>query len=207
MIQDNGIGIFRKIQQAFNLHYENEAILELSKGKLTTDSERHSGEGIFFTSRSFDEFTIMSGNNRFLHRKNHGKDFIFGSDYIQDKVDGTIVVLCLKNNSTQTMADVYRLYTTTTDEGFLFDKTIVPVRLAQFGDEMLVSRSQAKRLLTRFDRFRSVALDFEGVPKIGQAFADEVFRVFRNAHPQIEIIEINATEQIRQMINRAENII
>jgi hypothetical protein len=50
-----------------------------------------------------------------------------------------------------------------------------------------------------------VVLDFEGVHKIGQAFADEVFRVFRNAHPQIEIIEINTTEQIRQMINRAEN--
>jgi hypothetical protein len=92
------------------------------------------------------------------------------------------------------------------DNSLLSDKAIVPVRFALFGDEMLVSRAQAKRLLTRFNRFRSVVLDFEGVPKIGQAFADEVFRVFRNAHPQIEIIEINTTEQIRQMINQVKNI-
>jgi len=33
----------------------------LAKGKLTTDPKRHSGEGIFFSSRMFDEFDILSG--------------------------------------------------------------------------------------------------------------------------------------------------
>lgn len=205
-IQDNGIGIFKKIQQAFHLRYENEAILELSKGKLTTDSKRHSGEGIFFTSRSFDRFEILSGGNKFIHFKNHKKDFIFGSDYIQNKVDGTIVVLCLDDNCTQTMNDVYRLYTTDADNGLRFDKTIIPVRLAVFGDEMLISRSQAKRLLMRFDRFRSVVLDFEGIQEIGQAFADEIFRVFRNEYPQIEIIAINTNGQIEKMIDRSNYV-
>lgn len=40
---------------------ERDAILELSKGKLITDAENHAGEGIFFTSRVFDEFAVISG--------------------------------------------------------------------------------------------------------------------------------------------------
>ncbi|MDR2642110.1 MAG: ArsR family transcriptional regulator, partial [Planctomycetaceae bacterium] len=141
------------------------------KGKLTTDSKRHSGEGIFFASRSFDGFMILSGNNKIVHSQNHEKDFVFESDYIQNITEGTIVVLCLKNSCTQTMNDVYRLFTTDTDNGFQFDKTMVPVRFALFGDEMLISRSQAKRLLMRFEHFRSVVLDFADVYEIGQAFA------------------------------------
>ncbi|MDR2642808.1 MAG: DUF4325 domain-containing protein [Planctomycetaceae bacterium] len=203
-IQDNGIGIFNKIQQAFNLHYKNEAILELSKGKLTTDSKRHSGEGIFFTSRSFDKFAIMSGPDRFVHSKGYGQSFIFGSDYIQKKIDGTVVFLCLDNNCTQTMNEVFDIYTTSAEDGVRFDKTIVPVRLAQFGDETLIARSQAKRLVMRFEHFRSVILDFADVPEIGQAFADEVFRVFQNAHPQVEIVAINTNIQVQKMITRAK---
>lgn len=55
-IKDNGIGIFRKIVRDHNLKNENEAIFELKKGKLTSDAENHSGEGIFFTSKVVDIF-------------------------------------------------------------------------------------------------------------------------------------------------------
>src|ERR1017187_4376752 len=55
-IDDFGVGIFRKIQEALSLSDERHAVLELAKGKFTTDPKRHSGEGIFFTSRSFDDF-------------------------------------------------------------------------------------------------------------------------------------------------------
>ena len=55
------MGIFKKIQKALDLLDERHAILELAKGKLTTDPKHHTGEGIFFTSRMFDEFTILSG--------------------------------------------------------------------------------------------------------------------------------------------------
>src|SRR5690606_33075114 len=86
---------------------------------------------------------------------------------------------------------------------YRFDKTVVPVKLLQYGDDHLVSRSQAKRLLQRFDRFRTVVLNFEGVESIGQAFADEVFRVFPSQHPEVEIIPVQANEQVMRMINRA----
>jgi hypothetical protein len=76
--------------------------------------------------------------------------------------------------------------------------------LAQYGNEKLVSRSQAKRLLERVDRFKIVIFDFRGVDTIGQAFADEVFRVFKNQHPDMEIYPINANELVMQMITRVE---
>ena len=61
LISDDGYGIFKKIQDAMGLLDERHSVLELSKGKLTTDPERHTGEGIFFTSRMFDLFDILSG--------------------------------------------------------------------------------------------------------------------------------------------------
>ncbi len=77
------------------------------------------------------------------------------------------------------------------------------MRLAQYGDDKLVSRSQAKRLIARFDRFKVVILDFEGVESLGQAFADEVFRVFGNRFPTIELSEVNANADVTRMIRRA----
>jgi hypothetical protein len=84
-----------------------------------------------------------------------------------------------------------------------FDVTHVPVKLAQLGEDSLVSRSQAKRLVTRFERFARVVLNFAGVEAIGQAFADEVFRVFRGAHPEVDIKWVNASDKVQRMINRA----
>lgn len=88
-------------------------------------------------------------------------------------------------------------------EDYGFDKTIVPVKLARIGEGTLVSRSEAKRLGARFEGFKTVSLDFAGIEEIGQAFADEIFRVFQNAHPAIELIAINTTTAVRQMITRA----
>lgn len=62
VVVDEGVGIFRKIKEYCALEDERHAILELSKGKLTTDPTHHTGEEIFFTSRMFDEFGILSGS-------------------------------------------------------------------------------------------------------------------------------------------------
>jgi anti-anti-sigma regulatory factor len=68
---------------------------------------------------------------------------------------------------------------------------------------MLVSRSQAKRLLSRIDRFKTVILDFKGVDSIGQAFADEIFRVFAMKNKDINLLHVNASREVEQMIMRA----
>jgi len=56
---------------------------------------------------------------------------------------------------------------------------------------VLISRAEAKRTLPRFAGFEEVELDFDGVVAIGQAFADELFRVFVAAHPNIRITPVN----------------
>lgn len=198
-VADDGIGIFRKVTRALDLPDERLALLELSKGKLTTDPRRHSGEGIFFTSRMFDSFRIASEGLVFDH------DAAFENDLLDDadEAGGTRVEMQVSLDSVRTAKDVIDQYSSG-PEDYSFAKTVVPVKLAKVGDENLVSRSQAKRLLQRVDRFRCVVLDFAEVPGIGQAFADEIFRVFANEHPEVELVPIHAVADVQQMIRRAE---
>lgn len=198
-IEDDGVGIFRKITRALDLPDERLALLELSKGKLTTDPRRHSGEGIFFTSRMFDMFRIESGALVFDHDAQYDDDLLHDAD----EAGGTRVVMQLATDSQRTARGVIDQFSSGPDD-YSFAKTVVPVRLAKVGDENLVSRSQAKRLLQRVDRFRCVVLDFEQVTEIGQAFADEIFRVFANEHPEVELLAIHALPGVQQMIRRAE---
>lgn len=200
VIIDNGVGIFTKIQKALDLLDERHAILELSKGKLTTDPTHHSGEGIFFTSRMFDSFDILSGGVYFTHTFGHPEDWILERAECKH---GTAVWMKLNNHTARTTKKIFDQFSTGDDYGF--NKTIVPVRLAQYGNDKLVSRSQAKRLLARVERFQTVIFDFSEVPSIGQAFADEIFRVFTLEHPAIKVHVINANAEVNQMIKRAKS--
>jgi anti-sigma regulatory factor (Ser/Thr protein kinase) len=200
-VDDDGIGIFRKITRALDLPDERLALLELSKGKFTTDPRNHSGEGVFFTSRVFDHFQIVSSGLFFDHDETEADDVLFDMD--DANALGTAVHMAIGVDSKRRLKDVFDAYSSGPDE-YAFAKTVVPVRLAQVGDQNLVSRSQAKRLLQRIEKFRHVVLDFERIGSIGQAFADEIFRVFANAHPEVELIATNAAPDVQQMIRRAE---
>ncbi len=74
--------------------------------------------------------------------------------------------------------------------------------LLKYEGEQLISRSQAKRLVARIDQFQEVILDFKGITSIGQAFADEVFRIYRREHPNVHIYPINFTPEVIGMIKR-----
>jgi anti-sigma regulatory factor (Ser/Thr protein kinase) len=196
-VMDDGIGIFRKIRRDFGLDDERHAILELSKGKLTSDPSRHSGEGIFFTSRMFDRFAILSGNQYFSHTVEHD-DWLLDAD---EKRQGTSVFMEIRLSTKRNSQEVFEEYATIDHPGFY--KTHVPVALAQYGDENMISRSQAKRVLVRVEKFTEVILDFKGVSEVGQAFVDEIFRVFSQSHPDVHLIYINANESIDWMIRRS----
>jgi anti-sigma regulatory factor (Ser/Thr protein kinase) len=196
IVMDDGIGIFRKIQREKNLFDERHALLELSKGKLTTDPKRHSGEGIFFTSRMFDKFQILSGGTYFSHEIGDASDWL--SQRVNPDDAGTAVFMTLQNHTSRTTRKIFDQFTSGDEVGF--SKTVVPVRLAQYGHDLLVSRSQAKRLLARVELFKSVLFNFEGVESIGQAFADEVFRVFANEHPDMDLHAIRANSAVKRMI-------
>jgi len=199
VVRDAGEGIFLKIKRVFDLHDAREAILELAKGKLTTAPEAHSGEGIFFTSRAMDRFEIESHQLLFSTAPRDGDSIV---DQDAD-TEGALVRMRLFNNSPRQMQEVFGAYTESED--CTFDKTVVPLHLAQYTGEKLVSRSQAKRVSYRFERFKRVELDFEGISEIGQGFADELFRVFVNAHPEIRVTPINTEPAVARMIRRVAN--
>lgn len=67
----------------------------------------------------------------------------------------------------------------------------------------LVSRSEARRLVDGSTKFTRLILDFSGVEDVGQAFCDEVFRVFARAHPEIALEPVGMNEPIEFMGARA----
>lgn len=198
LLQDNGVGIFNRIQRYLRLTDPRQAILDLSKGKLTTDPSRHTGEGIFFVSRMFDRFAVFSEGLFFSPNDMSDQEI----SKLQGSGRGTGVSMGISTRSKRTTQEVFGLYTSEDDDDFAFSRTDVPVSLASFGGDHLVSRSQARRLLDRLQGFQRINLDFNGVDSIGQAFADEIFRVFARNNPDIEIPAMNTNADIDRMIRR-----
>ncbi len=201
-ILDDGVGIFTKLQRDFRLPDVRSALLELAKGKLTSDADRHTGEGIFFTSRMFDAFSILSGDLFYRRTRTEGDEWLIETEDKDEYRPGTLVTMFISTDAKWTVQDIFERYQ---DDHFRFSKTHVPLVLARYPNEQLVSRSQAKRMLARFDRFSEVLLDFQDVPTIGQPFADEIFRVFQNAHPDITLIAINTSPDVDKTIRRIRN--
>jgi len=201
-ISDNGEGIFDHIARIMGLGDPRESILELSKGKLTTDPDNHTGQGIFFTSRTFDSFYVYAGDLIFSHDEGTD-DYLLHNE--RELEGGTLVSMQIAMNSPRTLEDVFDAFTGTEDEDFAFNTTVVPVKLVLYEGEKLVSRSQAKRILNRVEKFNTVLLDFEGVDSIGQAFADEVFRVFARRNPHVNIEPTHTTNIIDRMILAAKS--
>ncbi|MDD4351594.1 MAG: DUF4325 domain-containing protein [Candidatus Gracilibacteria bacterium] len=194
-IRDYGVGIFHNIMAKKKLQNELEAIQDLLKGKQTTFPEQHSGEGIFFTSKMVDLLRIESGK-KLLIFNNLVKDI-----FIKDRnvfLEGTEVSFMILLNSSKQLNRIFNKYT---DSSFEFSKTEVKIKLYQMGTEY-ISRSQAKRVLNGLDKFKKIIMDFEGVETVGQGFADEVFRVWQNVHPKIDLQAVNANENVLFMIKR-----
>jgi anti-sigma regulatory factor (Ser/Thr protein kinase) len=197
-VRDDGVGIFRKIRESLGLEDDQHAVLELSKGKLTTDPRHHTGEGVFFTSRVFDEFSLRAGQLLLAHTS-EDRDWLRETG---EDVGGTMVVMRIAPDTGRSLKGVFDAFASAA-RPFSFAVTHVPVALATVGADNLVSRSQARRLVTRLDLFDEVILDFTGVKEIGQAFADEVFRVFASEHPNLCIGLAGANEAVTMMVNRA----
>jgi len=193
-VEDRGIGIFRNIMGTRHLASEREAIQDLLKGKQTTAPERHSGEGIFFTSKAADALEIRSSGNKLLF-DNRLHD-IFVRD-LKPRI-GTRVDFWISRDSTRELSTIFREFT---GDELTFDSTSVAVRLYSVSPG-LVSRSQARRVLSGLDKFQHVTLDFQDVNDVGQGFIDEVFRVWKRNNPDKTIKVVNASDEVNFMINR-----
>ena len=183
-----------------NLENEEEAIFELAKGKLTSDASKHSGEGIFFTSRAVNNFYIYSGEKVFKsHRE---KDMVEKHKF--NNMKGTVVDLIIRKDSSLDFTELFKSYT---DDDYNFNKTEIRIKMVESFSDTLMSRSQAKRVVNRIEKFKTVTLDFSDVKIIGQGFADEIFRIFLNKHPEIKINCINCNSDVEFMIQRAKKTV
>ena len=191
-ITDNGIGIFEKIKNHVSLPGLDEAICELFKGKLTTDTANHSGEGIFFSSKMMDSFFILSGGKIFTTSKYENEQILD----LEEPISGTVVYMSLSNFTARTAKEVFDLYANA--EG-AFTTTRIPLR--SIFDSAPVSRSQAKRICNRLESFQEVIFDFDGVSWMGQGFAHQLFVVFANSHPELSLTAINMSEGVAAMYN------
>ncbi len=207
-IVDDGVGIFKSVQryleETCGVRFSYQDVLsELYKGKLTTKPKNHSGEGIFFTSKVLNAFAIWSESSIFW-QGNYGKTQFVESHLISyyNKLNqiGTMVVMQLENQTTRTIKEVFDMFAPI-EEGFV--RTRIPLaEVCPYAEP--VARSQARRILYRLEEFKQIEFDFEGVEFMGQGFADEVFRVFQNQYPDIELIPIHANRTVLGMIKHVQ---
>lgn len=204
VIADDGVGVFQTLVEYMAEHgWSNpcaeDALIELYKGKFTSDASRHSGEGIFFSSKAVDEFAIWSGAK--IYKCGYGKNIDVTEHRLLAYVSriekiGTVVMMTLENETPRRLSEVFNMYTSV-EEGFV--RTRIPVKEACLTGEP-VARSQARRICNRLDEFREIILDFDRVEVMGQGFADELFRVYALAHPQVALCPINMVSEVEQMI-------
>ncbi len=194
-VKDDGVGIFRHVCAGLGLASPLEAVQELHKGKTTTMPDRHTGEGLFFVSKAVERFEVESDDLRWIV-DNERHDMAIES--MTDVERGTLVRLTLRRASGITLRSVFDEYT----DDHEFSRTRAIVRLFAMGVRF-ISRSEAKRLTHGLDRFREVVLDFDRVRGVGQGFADEVFRVWAKAHPEVRLTPINMCEPVEFMVRRA----
>lgn len=216
VIADDGVGVFRTLTEYMAGHGwqepdEDDALVELYKGKITCDASGHSGEGIFFSSKAVDTFAIWSGAKVYKccgggeHEVVEHRLLAYASRMGNI---GSLVMMTLENGTTRNLAEVFDMYADE-EEGFV--RTMIPVKEACVSGEP-VARSQARRICNRLDEFREVILNFDGVEVMGQGFADEIFRVFAAAHPQIILRPVHMQREVRRMIRHvgrgrlAENV-
>ena len=191
-ISDAGIGAFNSIKTKKKLKSVLEAIQDLLKGKETTAPAGHSGEGIFFTSKVADKMVIYSSSKKLVF------DNLIYDIFIRDSLSrkGTRVYFEISTKTKRELTEVFSEYTGDT---FEFEKAKVMVRLYELGNNY-ISRSQARRITSELEKFKTIVFDFAKIDTIGQAFADEVFRVWHKKHPEIKIIIENANENVYFMI-------
>ena len=201
-IYDDGIGIFENIRRYYleteNVEYtHSECASVLLVGKFTTAREYHSGEGIFFTSHLMDKFVIYSGGTYFS--RTDWSDFQLKNE---SEDNGTYVEMSLANESKKTVTDIFNRFSNSECD---FSKTSIPIS-HMYGGTDPVSRSEARRLGELIESFDEVTLDFTNVSEIGQAFAHELFCVWKKRHPDMLLKVNNACENVAFMIKRGMNM-
>lgn len=198
LVSDDGCGLFERIAGAHAIDDPTLAMLELSKGKLSSQPDRHSGRGLFFTSRLADVFDLHANASAFQYR---GWDHRSWHRSRPMARQGTSVYFAIALDTARTLDAVLRAHSLDGD-GYGFDRTVVPLRLLVDVDGgALESRAQARRVASRLHQFRRAELDFSGIGELGHGFADELFRVAAQDHPALQMVPVGAAPRVTAMID------
>lgn len=194
-VADDGRGAFAHLRAGLALERDLDAAAELTKGKRTTWSERHTGEGIFFTSKAVGVFRISANGFR-LTIDNERGDVALGISTVRT---GTMVEASIPIPPPRTLRAVFAEFA---DDDRGFSRSRPTVKL--FGSGVtFVSRSEARRLMEGMEPFADIDIDFGGVEDVGQGFVDEIMRVWPSQHPGVGLHPINMNEAVEFMVRRA----
>ena len=90
------------------------------------------------------------------------------------------------------------------DDGIGIFRNIQKYAGEKYGVEINREQAALELYKGRLDEFREIIFDFRGIGFMGQGFADEVFRVFQNMHPDIKLTVINANASVLGMIRHVK---
>jgi anti-sigma regulatory factor (Ser/Thr protein kinase) len=202
LVSDDGVGLFERIAGSFAIDDPMLAMLELGKGKLTSQPQRHSGHGLFFSSRLADVFDLHANNAAFQHRAWEAQAWLPGKTSAANARPGTSVYLAIALDTTRTLDAVLQAHSDS-GTGYDFARTRVPLHLIAggAGDAALISRADARRASLRLAQFARAELDFAGVSHVGHGFADELFRVYARDNPGVELLPVAMAPQVTAMID------
>ncbi|MCW5632251.1 MAG: DUF4325 domain-containing protein [Rubrivivax sp.] len=200
LVSDDGCGLFRRIDEHFAIGDPALAMLELAKGRLTTQPERHCGHGLVSACRVADVFDVRANDARFQRRAwgDAAWQGLPAAPALAGR-PGTSVYLAIALDTRRTLQDVIGELASD-GLGAAFDRTRVPLTLLAQGGDPLASRAEARRVAARLAAFRRAEVDFAGIDEIGHAFAHELFTVFRRAHPEVELVPVGAAPRVAAMI-------
>lgn len=191
-IEDDGVGVFRKMKDERGLESEFDAIGEIAKGRQTTAPQAHSGLGIYFSSRMASRFTLSSGDLVWTVDSRR-QDQAIG--WLAHRRIGTFLRCEVDANTRASLSDL--------SEGFAPSGTAgnrSTLHVGLFERNGFVSRDEAKRLAQELGVFGEVKLDFTGLVEVGQGFIDELFRVWQKDHPATRLVAVNANPAIAALL-------
>jgi len=137
----------------------------------------------------------------FQHREWSPNSWVHGRPM---RHSGSSMYLAIALETERTLDEVMRSASLDA-QGYGLEHTTLPLRLITSEEVSLESRAQARRVAARLGSFKRAELDFSGIERIGQSFADELFRVFGRSQPGLELVVKNAGAQVHAMIELAQS--
>lgn len=200
LVSDDGRGIFDAIGETYRITDPAQAMLELAKGKLSTKPDGHNGRGLFFTARLADIIDLHANAQAFQQRDWQREQWHRTRPACRQ---GTAVYVAFSLDTDRRLDDVLRRYSLD-GQGYGFERTVVPLQLVTGPQLALASRAQARRVALRLQRFRRVELDFDGLASVRHGFADELLRVFRHQHPEVDLVPVNMSPQVAALVGSVQ---